>query len=109
MTAFPASLWGASTKAFLPHQRVTTEGMYMVFEAITPLNRTQRFSLALARVKDFIISETVGFNALKGNISFEDRLALKYANSLSRYSGNLNARFGQNIYGKAILLYKNNF
>ena len=81
----------------------------MVFEAITPLNRTRRFSLALARVKDFIISETVGFNALKGNISFEDRLALKYANSLSRYSGNLNARFGQNIYGKAILLYKNNF
>ncbi|MBY4583518.1 hypothetical protein [Enterobacter hormaechei] len=28
-TAFPASLWGASTKAFLPHQRVTTEGKAM--------------------------------------------------------------------------------
>ena len=31
--AFPASLWGASTKAFLPHQRVTTEGKAMAIDA----------------------------------------------------------------------------
>ncbi|MBD1404266.1 hypothetical protein N4Q63_08290 [Leclercia adecarboxylata] len=81
----------------------------MAFEAITPLRRGQRFILALVRAIDFVISETVGFNALAGDTSFEEKLALRYAKRISNYQGDLNPHFSKNVYGKAILLYKNSF
>lgn len=81
----------------------------MAFEAITPLKRSQRFKLALVRAVDFVISETVGFNALAGDRSFEGKLALRYARRISKYQGELNPHFSKNVYGKAILLYRNSF
>ncbi|EMN1549391.1 hypothetical protein [Enterobacter kobei] len=81
----------------------------MAFEAITLLKRSQRFKLAFLRTVDFVISETVGFNSLAGDKSFEDKLAFRYARRLSKYQGELNPRFRKNVYGKAILLYRNSF
>lgn len=81
------------------------ESRTITFEAITPLERKKRIRLAIARVIDFFNSEFFGFNSLKGDLSREDLLAEKYAKKLSKYDGDPKARFGKNVYGRAILLY----
>ena len=83
--------------------------MQNTFEAISLLSRGQRWKIGVARVIDFLISEMNRYDALKGDVSLEQKLAEKYAKKLSRFSGDRKPYFSKNVYGHTIIIYKNTF